>query len=608
LSQSFEGLGLRAELCRAVAEKGYTSPTPIQAQAIPPILEGRDVRAAAQTGTGKTAGFSLPMLQRLCVVSVPADPRPVRALVLTPTRELALQVEESIRAYGRHLPLKSTLIFGGVAMGPQVDALDQGVDILVATPGRLLDHVAEKTVDLGEVEVLVLDEADRMLDMGFIHDIRKVLALLPRERQNLLFSATFPPEIVELAGSLLHDPVAVQVARANADAELVAQKIHPVDPGRKRELLCHLVREGDWQQVLVFARTKHGANRLAMQLAKQGITADSIHGNRSQPQRLRALKNFKDGVIRVLVATDIAARGIDIEELPHVINYDLPRVPEDYVHRIGRTGRAGNAGEAISLVTPEDVPLLVDIEKLLQRNLERVVVPGFEPGQAPPEGSAPPQREAREPREPSEPRPPREPRQQQARADKPRRERDQQRVPHVEAGGEPEELRADRQPDEDFSERRPAEPRGERQPMDPRAERPARQQRRPVPALLRGPMDERAIQARGNVALPGEDRWSDAEPAEEEEDDFRQPMSNESSLFPSSGRVFGEPKVRGGARHGGGGNGNGGGNANGNRGPRPEGQKKRGGGGKPGGGGQRRRGKGGGGQAHPATGNPRRAG
>ncbi len=589
MSQSFEGLGLRAELCRAVSEEGYTSPTPIQAEAIPPILEGRDVRAAAQTGTGKTAGFALPLLQRLAAAGECAGPRPLRALVLTPTRELALQVQESITAYGRHLPLASTLVFGGVAMGPQVDALARGVDILVATPGRLLDHVAEKTVDLGSVEILVLDEADRMLDMGFIHDIRKVLALLPAHRQNLLFSATFPPEIVALAGALLHEPVAVQVARPNADAELVAQKVHPVDPARKRELLCQLVREGDWQQVLVFTRTKHGANRLAMQLSKQGITADAIHGNRSQPQRLRALKNFKDGVIRVLVATDIAARGIDIEELPHVVNYDLPRVPEDYVHRIGRTGRAGNAGEAVSLVTPEDEPLLSDIEKLLQKNIERVAMAGFEPGRGAPEGAAVPA-----PRRPEPPRREREP-----------------RPPRLQGEGSPAQSREERQPAEARAERpprpqgegQPASAREERQPLDPRAERPPRQQRRGLPSLLRGPVDERVLQSRGNVALPGEDRWSDGTALDEEDDDdHRQPLSNESSLFPSSGRVFGEPRVRSGGRQGGGG---GGGNVNGNRAPRPEGQKKRGGG-KPGGGGQRRRGKGAG-QSQPAPGNPRRA-
>ncbi|MFN8998236.1 MAG: DEAD/DEAH box helicase, partial [Betaproteobacteria bacterium] len=495
MSQSFEGLGLRAELCRAVSEEGYTSPTPIQAEAIPPILEGRDVRAAAQTGTGKTAGFALPLLQRLAAAGECAGPRPLRALVLTPTRELALQVQESITVYGRHLPLASTLVFGGVAMGPQVDALARGADILVATPGRLLDHVAEKTLDLGSVEILVLDEADRMLDMGFIHDIRKVLALLPARRQNLLFSATFPPEIVELAGALLHEPVAVQVARPNADAELVAQKVHPVDPARKRELLCQLVREGDWQQVLVFTRTKHGANRLAMQLSKQGITADAIHGNRSQPQRLRALKNFKDGVIRVLVATDIAARGIDIEELPHVVNYDLPRVPEDYVHRIGRTGRAGSAGEAVSLVTPEDEPLLADIEKLLQKNIERVAMAGFEPGSGTPEGAAAPV-----PRRP----------------ESPRREREQ-RPPRFQGEGSPAQSREERQPAEARSERpprpqgegQPASAREERQPLDPRAERPPRQQRRGLPSLLRGPVEERVLQSRGTVARPGEERWRD---------------------------------------------------------------------------------------------------
>ena len=396
MSQTFAGLGLSPELVRAVADKGYTVPTPVQAQAIPVILEGRDVLAGAQTGTGKTAGFTLPMLQRLSRHDHHGGRHAVRALVLTPTRELAAQVEGSVRTYGRHSTLRSTLVYGGVGINPQIEALRRGVDILVATPGRLLDHVGQRTVNLSHVEILVLDEADRMLDMGFIHDIRKILALLPKQRQNLLFSATFSDEIRTLAGSLLRDPAMVQVARRNAESELVAQRVHPVDQGRKRELLAHLVSSGNWQQVLVFTRTKHGANRLAQQLLRDGIEADAIHGNKSQSARTRALAGFKAGEVRVLVATDIAARGLDIEELPHVVNFDLPHVPEDYVHRIGRTGRAGSTGEAISLVSHEDRPLLADIERLLKRRVDQQVVAGFEPGSA----SLAPREEARAPRAP----------------------------------------------------------------------------------------------------------------------------------------------------------------------------------------------------------------
>ena len=391
MSHSFAGLGLSAELTRAVSEQGYAHPTPVQAQAIPVILSGRDVLAGAQTGTGKTAGFALPLLQRLAAHgSASASParHPVRALILTPTRELAAQVGESVRTYGRYLPLRSAVIYGGVNINPQVQALQRGVDVLVATPGRLLDHVQQKSVHLGQVQILVLDEADRMLDMGFIRDIRRILALLPAKRQNLLFSATFSEDIRKLADSVLHDPVHVEVARRNADSELVTQRVHPVDQARKRELLAHLVAGGNWQQVLVFCRTKHGANRLAQQLSREGLEADAIHGNRSQPQRVRALKGFKEGLVRVLVATDVASRGLDIEELPHVVNFDLPHVPEDYVHRIGRTGRAGISGEAISLVSTEDQPLLASIEKLLGRRLERHSVPGFEPGKALPASPA----------------------------------------------------------------------------------------------------------------------------------------------------------------------------------------------------------------------------
>jgi ATP-dependent RNA helicase RhlE len=391
LSDSFARLGLAPELVRAVAGEGYTEPTPVQAQAIPFILAGRDVLAGAQTGTGKTAGFTLPLLQRLAAranASQSPAKHPVRALIITPTRELAAQVEESVRTYGKHMALRSTLVYGGVGINPQIDALRRGVDILVATPGRLLDHMQQKTVDLRQVEILVLDEADRMLDMGFIRDIRRILAVLPKQRQNLLFSATFSDEIRELAESLLHDPAQVQVARRNAESELVAQRIHPVAQTRKRALLAHLVLSGDWHQVLVFTRTKHGANRLAEQLCKDGVEATAIHGNKSQGARTKALAGFKDGSVRVLVATDLASRGLDIEELPHVVNYELPHVPEDYVHRIGRTGRAGATGEAISLVSPDEHGLLADIEKLLKRKVVREVVPGFEPGTAAPTPTA----------------------------------------------------------------------------------------------------------------------------------------------------------------------------------------------------------------------------
>jgi ATP-dependent RNA helicase RhlE len=385
-------------------------PTPIQAQAIPVVLAGRDLLGAAQTGTGKTAGFTLPLLQRLAAkanASHSPARHPVRALIVTPTRELAIQVGESVRTYGKYLSLRSCVVYGGVAMQPQVDALRRGVDIVVATPGRLLDHVEQKSVDLRQVEILVLDEADRMLDMGFIHDIRRILALLPAARQNLLFSATFPEEIRKLAASFMKDPATVEVARRNTPAELVAQVAHPVASERKRELLAHLVKTNDWRQVLVFCRTKHGANRLAQQLQRSGIEADAIHGNKSQNARIRALEQFKEGQVRVLVATDIAARGLDIEALPHVVNFDLPHVPEDYVHRIGRTGRAGVEGEAVSLVGAEERPLLAAIERLMNREVEQRVIPGFEPGAAPqprreePQGR-PPQRNR--PRQKQQPR------------------------------------------------------------------------------------------------------------------------------------------------------------------------------------------------------------
>jgi ATP-dependent RNA helicase RhlE len=381
LSSAFAALGLAPALVRALEESGYTTPTPIQTEAIPAVLAGRDLLAAAQTGTGKTAGFTLPLLQRLSLVDFAKSNRKahIRVLILTPTRELAAQVEESVRTYGKHVDVKSLVIFGGVNINPQREKLNRRVDILVATPGRLLDLAGQRAVDLSQVETLVLDEADRMLDMGFIRDIRRILPLLPAKRQNLLFSATFSDEIKQLASTILHDPVHIEVARRNAPAELVTQVVHPVDRERKRELLEKIIRDGKWSQVLVFTRTKHGANRLAEQLDKNGISAMPIHGNKSQSARERALGEFKAGNLRVLVATDIAARGIDIDALPHVVNYELPNVPEDYVHRIGRTGRAGSEGEAMSLVCVDELKLLADIEKLMKRKLNQVVIPGFEP-------------------------------------------------------------------------------------------------------------------------------------------------------------------------------------------------------------------------------------
>lgn len=377
---NFIELGLSAELLRAVAEQGYSEPTPVQSQAIPVILQGRDLLAGAQTGTGKTAGFTLPLLHMLqSRPSLSPSRRPVRALILTPTRELAAQVEQSVVDYGKYLPLKSAVVFGGVSINPQIQKLRRGVDILVATPGRLLDHVSQKTVDLTKVEVLVLDEADRMLDMGFIRDIRKIIALLPRQRQNLLFSATYSDEIRKFADALLDNPAQVEVARRNTPAELVSQVIHPVDRERKRELLSFIVGSQNWRQALVFTRTKHGANRLSQQLERDGISSSAIHGNKSQGARTRALAEFKNGDIRVLVATDVAARGLDIDQLPNVVNYDLPNVPEDYVHRIGRTGRAGHEGQAMSLVCVDEHQLLRDIEKLLKRSLPKITIPGYEP-------------------------------------------------------------------------------------------------------------------------------------------------------------------------------------------------------------------------------------
>jgi ATP-dependent RNA helicase RhlE len=382
----FAQLGLQAELLRAIAAQGYARPTPIQVQAVPVVLEGRDVLAGAQTGTGKTAAFALPILQLF-------DERPrhaadnakaPRALVLTPTRELAAQVGASINTYGRHLRVSCAVIFGGVSINPQKDALRRGIDILVATPGRLLDHVRQRSVDLSGIEILVLDEADRMLDMGFIHDIRKVLELLPRRRQNLLFSATYTREIKRLADSLLRQPALIEVARRSVAAETVIQHVYRVQKDAKRDLLIHLIDAGQWRQVLVFTRTKHGANRLAGQLLQAGINALAIHGNKSQNARTSALAGFKDGRVRVLVATDIAARGLDIDRLPHVVNYEMPNVAEDYVHRIGRTGRAGEEGSAVSLVSSDEARALEDIQRLLKKRIPELPVPGFEPKLLPP--------------------------------------------------------------------------------------------------------------------------------------------------------------------------------------------------------------------------------
>lgn len=373
---SFKTLGLSEPILRAVSETGYTTPTPIQQKAIPVVLSGRDLLAAAQTGTGKTAGFTLPMLQMLSGGTSPKG-KP-RALVLTPTRELAAQVAESVETYGKHVTLRSAVIFGGVNINPQVGKLRGSVDIVVATPGRLLDHVRQKNVDLSGIELLILDEADRMLDMGFIHDMKKVFEQVPKGCQKLLFSATFSAEIKRLAGTLLHTPEQIEVARENTASERVAQLVHPVKKDRKRALLYSLIADNNWEQVLVFTRTKHGANQLCRHLVGAGISAEAIHGNKSQSARTKALAAFKARQVRVLVATDIAARGLDIDLLPHVVNFELPNVPEDYVHRIGRTGRAGNEGCAVSLVCAEEAELLRNIEKLLGTKIPRSVVEGFE--------------------------------------------------------------------------------------------------------------------------------------------------------------------------------------------------------------------------------------
>ncbi len=376
---SFIQLDLSEPLLKAISEQGYSEPTPVQKQAIPLILQGRDMLAGAQTGTGKTAGFALPLLQLLHNQPLPTKPHPIRALVLTPTRELAAQVYESFRAYGRHLPLFSEVVFGGVSIHSQIRRLQQGVDILVATPGRLLDLLHQKQIDLGQVQFFVLDEADRMLDMGFIKDIRKVIKVLPEQRQNLLFSATYDKEVKTLAAQILQNPVEVAVAREKITADNIAQRIYAIKREYKRELISWLIGHGNWQQVLVFVRTRHGADRLCKQLLKDGIRCSALHGDKSQGARSRALAGFKEGKVTVLIATDIASRGLDIDQLPHVVNFDLPELAEDYIHRIGRTGRAGAEGEAISLVAPEEAYLLAAIEKLLKKAIPRVADTGYEP-------------------------------------------------------------------------------------------------------------------------------------------------------------------------------------------------------------------------------------
>ena len=374
---SFSNLGLCKEILRAIKEEGYTTPTPIQSKSIPVILSKKDVLAAAQTGTGKTAGFTLPLLQRLKDSNLKDKKTQVRALILTPTRELAAQVAQSVETYGKYLPFKSAVIFGGVGINPQKALLKKGVGIIIATPGRLLDLISQDSLDLSKIEFLVLDEADRMLDMGFINDIKKILAILPKQRQNLLFSATYSNEIKKLADGLLKSPFLVEVSKANSASFKVEQVVHHVDKDRKKELLLHLVNKNSWQQVLVFTRTKHGANKLSEALVKDKITSAAIHGNKSQGARTKALDDFKNGKVRVLVATDIAARGIDIEQLPHVVNFELPNVAEDYVHRIGRTGRAGNNGIAISLVCVDEHEYLFGIEKLIKQKIKKVEINGF---------------------------------------------------------------------------------------------------------------------------------------------------------------------------------------------------------------------------------------
>jgi ATP-dependent RNA helicase RhlE len=397
----FTDLGLKAELLRAVSEQGYDTPTPIQQKAIPAVMAGHDLMASAQTGTGKTAGFTLPILHRLASGPNTRTSKRPRVLVLVPTRELAIQVEVSVSTYGKYVSINSAAVFGGVGINPQIANLRRGVDILVATPGRLLDHMQQRTVDLSGIEILVLDEADRMLDMGFIKDIRKIISVLPKQRQNLMFSATFSPDIRELASGLLNHPVSVDVAPRNTAAETVTQRVIETNRDQKKDLLLHLFETRGWHQVLIFTRTKHGADALSRHLEKADIKSAALHGNKSQGARTRALTEFKEGKLVALVATDIAARGIDIDSLPYVINYEIPNISEDYVHRIGRTGRAGMEGEAISLVGHDERGFMRDIERLIKRDIEREIVPGFEPSAIAPPAPVQPQRGARRPSQPS---------------------------------------------------------------------------------------------------------------------------------------------------------------------------------------------------------------
>ena len=482
--QSFAELGLRPEILRAVAEAGYTTPTPIQLQAIPLILEGLDVMGGAQTGTGKTAGFALPILQKLLPLAntSPSPARhPVRALILTPTRELAIQVEEAIATYGRHTGLRSTVVYGGVDIRQQLPTVRGGVEILVATPGRLLDHIEQKSVYLGQVEIFVLDEADRMLDMGFIPDIKRIMALLPAtaKRQNLLFSATFSNEIKKLADQLLNAPRLIEVARRNTTAETVSQSVYKVSAERKRTLLAHIVTSRDLWQVLCFVRTKHGASRLARQLEKDGLKTTAIHGDKSQPARLEALDDFKAAKVQVMVATDVAARGLDIDDLPLVINYELPYVPEDYIHRIGRTGRAGASGEAISFCSPDEERLLTEIERMLKRSIPVAAADGIPAERAPAHAERAPTH-SREPRVSREPRAVREPRQpREGRQTKPPREHAAEPPPRRDHA-----VDDTRNPDQPPIERPAAKQNGSGTLAPSSHARPGQRKSHPIPALL----------------------------------------------------------------------------------------------------------------------------
>ncbi|WP_374262156.1 DEAD/DEAH box helicase [Zoogloea sp.] len=526
----FADLALSAPIQQAIAETGYTTPTPIQAQAIPLVLAGGDLMAAAQTGTGKTAGFTLPILHILSEEHAHNQKagRP-RCLILTPTRELAAQVEESVQTYGKHLPLTSMVMFGGVAINPQITKLKKRIDILVATPGRLLDHNTQGTIDLSGVEILVLDEADRMLDMGFIRDIKKILALLPKQRQNLLFSATFSDEIKALADGLLHNPGYVEVARRNTASELVQQSVHLCPQKQKRELLAHLIKKHQWFQVLVFTRTKHGANKLAEYLGKHGIPSAAIHGNKSQSARTRALADFKDAKLQVLVATDIAARGLDIDQLPQVVNFELPNVPEDYVHRIGRTGRAGATGAAVSLVDRDELPLLKDIERLIKRLIDKVEVPDFVPSAAPAE---------------SDERPPREPRQPQGQRQGPRGDRQGQGGGQKQGDGQ-----------------RQAKPKGQGQAQVQGQSKPQQGQKQQGQGPKQGTGGQRSAKPQGHAQ--GQNRGQQEARAprksgggQPKDDDF----GNRIDYQPRARNEYRDPEARmGGHRHG---NGNKGGNPN----------------------------------------------